>query len=277
MDWVDGKPKTPEYEGNMRLVELYLEDLNDFMKEDKNSYRSYPTDIINAARIFGEIGITFPNIRKQHLKSFVKILNKETKRPDGLSVSRLKYIFTVLNSMMEFLTYEDLGEVNVVPAFRKRYLRTYKKNASNSTPRQVPTTKVLSEMIYDIFDPKTRALHLLLAKTGIRRGEVISLDLSSVNLIEKYIMADPATKRTNRKIPFDSECADALERYMLSSSSYKRINGEIALFVNRNGSRCNKNTISRMINKPAEKHGLHNPTADRLEQHLKFGPHNYRH
>ena len=277
MDWVEGKPKTPEYVENMRLVELYLEDLNDFMKENNNSYRSYHTDIINAARIFGEIGTTFPNIRKQHLKSFVKTLNKETKRPNGLSMSRQKYIFTVLNSMMDFLTYEELGEVNVVPAFRKRYLKTYKNNASNSTPKQVPITEVLSEMIYDIFDPKTRALHLLLAKTGIRRGEAITLDLSSVNLIEKYIIAEPATKRTNRQIPFDSECADALERYLKSPSSYKRMEGETALFVNRNGVRCNKNTISRMINKPAEKHGLHDPTADRLEQHLKFGPHNYRH
>lgn len=277
MDWVKGKPKTAEYVENMRLVELYLEDLNDFMKENNNSYRSYHTDIINAARIFGEMGVTFPNIRKQHLKSFVKTLNKETKRPNGLSVSRQKYIFTVLNSMMEFLTYEELGEVNVVPAFRKRYLKTYKNNASNSTPKQVPITEVLSEMIYDIFDPKTRALHLLLAKTGIRRGEVMGLDLSSVNLIEKYILTDPATKRTNRQIPFDSECADALERYVKSPSSYRRMEGETAFFVNRNGVRCNKNTISRMINKPAEKHGLHDPTADRLEQHLKFGPHNYRH
>jgi integrase/recombinase XerD len=277
MDRIGNSDTSPEFEENMRLVELYIVDLTEFQQMSKSSLRSYIPDIKSAARTFAELGVTFPDIRKNHLKQFVSIINERTERPNGLSHSRMKYIFTVLNSMIEFLIYEDLGEINAVPGFRKRYLKSYKANSSQSTPKQVPPTEKLSEMIYDIFDPKTRALHLLLAKTGIRREESLNLDLNSVNLVEKYILTNPATKRSNRKIPFDSECADAIERYLRSSSSYPRLDGETALFVNQNGKRCNKNTISRMINKPAEKHRLHDSTADRLEQHLKFGPHNYRH
>tara|TARA_B110000483_G_C18190250_1_gene540626 strand:+ start:312 stop:494 length:183 start_codon:yes stop_codon:yes gene_type:complete len=48
------------------------------------------------------------------------------------------------------------------------------------------------------------------------------------------------------------------------------MDGESALFVNQNGNRCDKNRMSRMINKPTEKHGIHDPTAGRLEQHLKL-------
>jgi len=276
MDRVGDEVAT-EFKENMRLVELYIVDLTEFQKKSKSSLRTYIPDIKNAARIFGEMGVAFPDIRKEHLKQFVTTLNEETDRPNGLGYGRMKFIFTVLNSMMEFLLYEELAEINVIPPFRKRYLKSFKKNSSQSTPKQVPPTEKLAEMIYDIYDPKTRALHLLLAKTGIRRHEVIGLDLESVNMVEKFIITNPEKKRTNRQIPFDSECSDALERYFRNSSSYRRKAGEMALFVNRNGVRCNENTIIRMVQQPAEKHGLHDPTADLLEQHLKFAPHNYRH
>lgn len=262
---------------NLELIELYKIDLVEDQQVAESTVTCYMADIRNAGRIFGEMGISFHEIRKQHLKEYVRTLQRETERPNGIQKGRLKFIFTVLNSMMLFLIYEELADVNVIPAFRQRYLKTYKTDAVASTPKQVPPDPVLAKMIYDIQDPMTRALHLLLAKTGIRKKESIGLDIASVDLAEKFILLDLTAKRTNRRIPFDEECADALERYMRSMDSYRRQEGEQALFVNRNGRRCDKNTISRFVNNEAERHGLHDPTADRLDQHLKFGTHNYRH
>jgi integrase/recombinase XerD len=261
---------------NGELIELYEVDLRVEQRKPKSTISCYMADVRNASRIFSDMGITFAEIRKEHLKQYVRTVRDETERPNGLQIGRLKNLFTSLNSMMEFLIYEEMAEVNVIPAYRRRYLKTYKTESTASTPRQVPLDEKLAEMIYDIHDPMNHALHLLLAKTGIRRGEAMSLDIESIHLVEKYILLKHTNKRTNRRIPFDAECADALERYLRSETSYRRLEGERALFVNRNGRRCDKNTISRMVNKPAEAHGLHDPGADRLDQHLKFGPHNYR-
>ena len=262
---------------NLELAEKFHEDLVEFQNKSKSTVSCYMADIRKASRIFADMGITFPEIRRMHLKQYIQTLQKETERPNGLQIGRMKFIFTALNSMMEFLQYEEITEVNVVPAFRKRYLKTYKTDSVVSTPRQVPSTENIGKMIYSIDDPMKRALHMLLAKTGIRRKEAFDLDMDGINLVDKYILLKPTTKRSNRKIPFDLECGDALERYLGSMSAYHRRDGERALFVNRNGRRCDKNAISRIVNDAAEKHGLHDPTADRLEQHLKFGPHNYRH
>lgn len=275
MDRVNGSVESATAR-NAEFLELYEVDLRIEQDKPKSTVTCYMSDLRNASRIFAKMGISFPEIRRDHLKLYMRTVQAETERPHGLQKGRLKNLFTSLNSMMEYLIYEEMTEVNVVPAFRKRYLKTYKTNSTVSTDRQVPPDETLAKMIYDIHDPMNRALHLLLAKTGIRRGEAMSLDIESVDLVEKYILLKRTNKRSNRRIPFDAECADALELYLRSETSYRRLESERALFVNRNGRRCDKNTLSRMVNKPAEAHGLHDPEADRLDQHLKFGPHNYR-
>ena len=167
--------------------------------------------------------------------------------------------------------------MNRVPSFRKRYLSQYKNKQNVSTDRQVPTDQELAKMIYSIPDVQRRSFHLLLAKTGIRRQEACLLDLDDVDLVEQSITLKHTRKRSNRRLPFDKECADALELYFRSLPSFRRDEGELSLFTNRSGRRLGRNSASRWVNQEAAKWGLHDYSEDRLNQHKKFGPHNYRH
>ena len=262
---------------NLELVDLYVEDITEYQNLSKSTIRAYVPDAKRAAQIFGEMGVTFDQIDVPDLKKFMKTVEEMSSRRGGLTSGRLKGIFSQLNSIMEFLVYNNYAQTNKVPGFRKRYLKSYKNSVSESTEKQVPPDSHLSEMIYSIPDIQKRAYHLLLAKTGLRREESILLNIEDVDLVEQSITTSRFRKRTNRRLPIDKECASALELYFRSMPTYPRVEGEKSLFVNREGRRIGKNTVSRWINQEAQRCGFHDPSADRLDRHKKFGPHNYRH
>ena len=266
-----------ELKVNMNLLEQWIDDITNYQQLSVKTQRTYISDVRNAARIFAKNGIAFTAIRKEHLKIFLSTIKKETKRPEGLSHGRLKGIFSALNSMMEFLMYEEKTLHNPVPPFRKRYLKTYKNNTRTSNRRQVPTTEELGLMIAGIRDRQKKSLHLILAKTGIRRGEAHLLDLESIDLIEDSVMVSRTGKRTPTKLPIDKECCDVLHAYLSRLHMFTR-NPEVkALFTNRNGNRASESTLYRWVLGDAIKAELHEEDSDRLDMHKKFTPHHYRH
>jgi integrase/recombinase XerD len=264
-------------EENLKLVDEWIDDITNFQQLAKKTRTCYISDVRNAARIFGDQETKFTELRKEDLKEFLSIVRAETERPEGLSHGRLKGIFSALNSMMEFLMYEEKTLHNPIPPFRKRYMKTYKNETRASNRRQVPSTEDLALMIAGITDHQHKALHLVLAKTGIRRGEARLLDIDSVDLIEGSVVVSRTGKRTATKLPIDKECCDVLHGYLSRLHLYPRKEGERALFTNRNGTRASENTLYEWVVRDATRAGLHEAGADRLDMHKKFTPHHYRH
>ena len=165
---------------NMNLLEQWIDDITNYQQLSVKTRGTYITDVRNAARIFAKNRIAFTAIRKEHLKIFLSTIKKETKRLEGLSHGRLKGIFSALNSMMEFLLYEEKTLHNPVPPFRKRYMKTYKNNTRTSNRRQVPSTEELGLMIAGIRDHQKKSLHMILAKTGILKPSLRIISIASV-------------------------------------------------------------------------------------------------
>ena len=111
-----------ENEGNMSLVEEWIDDITNYQQLSPKTRRTYINDVKNAARIFGEHGTSFTELRKEDLKHYLATIKEETNRLDGLSHGRLKGVFSAINSMMEFLIYEEKTFHNPIPSFRKRYI-----------------------------------------------------------------------------------------------------------------------------------------------------------
>ena len=118
---------------NLELVDLYVEDITEYQNLSKSTIRTYVPDAKRAAQIFGEMGVTFDQIDVHHLKKFMKTVEEMSSRRGGLTSGRLKGIFSQLNSIMEFLVYNNYAQTNKVPGFRKRYLKSYKNSVSEST------------------------------------------------------------------------------------------------------------------------------------------------
>jgi integrase/recombinase XerD len=114
----------------------------------------------------------------------------------------------------------------------------------------------------------------LLAKTGIRRNELISLDVSDVDFVENQIRLKPTAKRTKRTIFIDDECSFIIRRWLRVREGLNQ-HKSTALFLSTWGLRSSRNDVYLAVTKAAERVCLHNPKSERLEDH--FSPHACRH
>lgn len=130
----------------------------------------------------------------------------------GHSTSTLKKDFSSLVSFYELLgEQEKSGSANQVKSVQKKYMRSYKPDAEE---RQIISIEQAAQMVAATIDTRDKAILLLLLKTGIRRGELVSLDLADVFLDQMQITLKPTAKRSNRIVFFDQEAKDALERWL---------------------------------------------------------------
>jgi integrase/recombinase XerD len=169
--------------------------------------------------------------------------------------------------------WEELASSNPVVPFRKRYVRQYKR--SSRPERQLISVDAMRQLITSIMNPRDKAIVTLLAKTGIRRGELIRTDLDDIDWIDQSIQLKPHPKRSNFLVFFDDECARVLKRWIKTRDSYPVQPECSALFINERGGRLQRHGVAHAVTKHATRIGLHDPTSDRLDE--RFTPHCCRH
>ncbi len=202
---------------------------------------------------------------KETLRGFIAYLKAQEK-----TTKTIENYFSVISSFYEYLVFEGKTAANPVIAVRKRYLRRYKDN-DDGQARKLISVEDMSNLINSTLNVRDKAVITLLAKTGIRRNELITLDVSDVDLIENAIRLKPTAKRTNRTVFFDDECAYLLRRWL----KVREDSSNPALFLNMEGKRLNRSGVYNLVVEAARRAGLHNPESKRLEDH--FSPHCCRH
>ncbi|MDD3565588.1 MAG: tyrosine-type recombinase/integrase, partial [Methanothrix sp.] len=172
-----------------------------------------------------------------------------------------------------FLEYEKYIDKNSVQSIRKRYIRRFKDNDEGQM-RKLISVEEMTHLINSTMDARDKAVITLLAKTGIRRRELITLDVDDIDWAEQSIRLKPTPKRTNRIVFFDDETAFILKRWLRSRGSRNNVKSK-ALFINSVGNRLDRNGVYTSVIRAAEFVGLHDPNSDRMEDH--FSPHCCRH
>ncbi|AKB79125.1 Site-specific recombinase [Methanosarcina horonobensis HB-1 = JCM 15518] len=205
-------------------------------------------------------------INPDDLKNFlIHIRDKKHYSP-----STVGNYFAALSSFYDWLEWEGVIEKNIVPQFRKRYLRYYKEQRHEE--RQLINLEQMRALIDSAEWVGFKSMFIFFAKTGIRRQELIDLDLKDLYLENRYAILKPHAKRSNRVVFFDNECAQVLEAW-LSWRQENKIRNK-ALFLGTHGSRINRDTVYDVTTEHAQSLGFHNP-AGRLNE--KFTPHCFRH
>ncbi len=85
----------------------------------------------------------------------------------------------------------------------------------------------MAKLINSTLDVRDKAIITLLAKTGIRRKELITLDCDDVDWIEQSIRLKPTPKRTNRTVFFDDEAAIILHRWIKARETRNELGSKL--------------------------------------------------
>jgi integrase/recombinase XerD len=210
-------------------------------------------------------------VDKTVLKGYIDYCLNERK----LSYKTLEYHFTSISAFYEWLVFEEEIPVNPIPAVRKRYLKRYKGGEGfTAGSRKLISVEEMGRLVNSILSARDRAIVLTLAKTGIRRGELLRIDLDDVDFKEMSIRLKPAAKRSNRLIFFDEETKRVLMDWIRMRKAYAGPDS-VALFITETGRRVNKNDVYDVVVGYATRLGLHNPASTKIEDH--FTPHCCRH
>ncbi len=243
---------------------------------DDHTIESYRSNL----RLFFEYVQHPPDeITNTHLNKFLRYLRYEkeiikgTKIKLGVSKSTINVYFSSLHAYYDHLEFNGQIDHNPIPKFRRRYLRHIRKDTGPDNTRQIISIRQMAELVYTTEDPLERVIIIVLAKTGVRRGELIAMDLEDLDMATGTIYLKSSAKRSNRIMFIDQETIEIMEVYLenrLDTSSP-------ALFVSdtqRGGFRIHRNYVYRTVCNNAHRLGFHDPNKLLIE---KFTPHCCRH
>jgi integrase/recombinase XerD len=206
-------------------------------------------------------------IEKGDIEAYIEFQRLER----GVADQTLDIRLSNISGFYEFLEYEELIDFNIIPKVKARFSRNYK---SAKHTHKIISVSEMSTLIRSASDIRDKALMCLMAKTGIRRNELINLDLSDIDLDEQKIRLKPTAKRSNSVVFFDDEAEDLLRRWLRSRTPRNKKN-LTALFIGVRGDRLEARGVDYVIQSHALRLGLHDPTSDNLEDH--FTSHCFRH
>lgn len=216
-------------------------------------------------------GYTLLSVDRNILREYVAYL-----REHNMNQKTIENRFSAFSSLYDYAVYERLMIKNEVKDIRKRYLKTYKEDNNDEIKRKLVTVEEMARFVNIILDIRDKAIAVLFAKTGIRRRELVAIDLDDINWNIMSITLKPTHKRSNRIVFFDDECAYVLRQWLQKRQHYADPENK-ALFVSYTNrkKRLNRNGVAYIFVKWATLAGLHNPHSNRLEDF--FTPHCCRH
>ncbi|MCK5291778.1 MAG: tyrosine-type recombinase/integrase [Thermoplasmata archaeon] len=252
------------------LIESFEEDLTlrDLGAEAKRHYLAY---LRIASSFLNGRGKSLLDLQDLDvLRGFLTYLRKERK----VSTKTAHHYLTALSSFCDFLLLEGYLSSNPIPAFRKRYLASYRSSRGLSR-RKVISSEEMGRLINSVLSPRDKAILTVLAKTGVRRGELASIDIDDVDWESGCIDLKPKRKRTNRLVFLDEEGLRVLRSWVTVRDSYLQDLEERALFVGEPGTRLCTHSVYQIVTKHAGRLGIHDSGSEDLEG--RFTPHCFRH
>ena len=154
--------------------------------------RSHMSNLRTVSRFLNRNGLSFHDADKDSLRLLLDYL-KDTRK---VGHKTLDCYFSALSSFYEYLAYEGKAKSNPIPSFRKRYLNTY-KNHQPTPPRKLISVEEMALLINSTLEIRDRTLMTVLAKTGVRRSELISMDVEDVDFERGMIRLKRKNKRSN--------------------------------------------------------------------------------
>ncbi len=165
----------------MILLEEFVQDCKD-RHLSEGTIISYTPIVKNFLRFLQGQGVHPFDVDRFVLKEYLRY-----RRGQGLDQKTLDNNFVALSTFYGFLAFEGYVNGNPVLVVRKRFLSEYKGDEDDDPPRKLISVEEMSMLVNSILNPRDRAVAVLLAKTGLRRSELVSLDVEDIDWAEQSI------------------------------------------------------------------------------------------
>ena len=254
-------------------------DINNFLKDcrsrglTKQTIATYKSNVATFLNFAGDpLNVDIPILRNflNYLREdMIYTVGKTTKK--GVSPSTLNAYFSAISSFYDYLVYESAMNTNPILPFRRRYLANHKPKTNGENTRQLISIEEMTKMIELAESILHKAVMIVLAKTGARKGELLAMDLGDLDLKRGRIIIKPKAKRTNRLAFIDEETVSVLKEYLVWREPLARCE---ALWISPQGYRMHKDDPYDIVTAHAVKLGLHDPDGP---LNRKLTPHCFRH
>ncbi|HHW32403.1 MAG TPA: site-specific tyrosine recombinase XerD [Clostridiaceae bacterium] len=224
-------------------MEALIKEYMNFLEKDKqlshNTLQSYKRDIEQYLTYLQQINLNnISNTTKTTILTYLMYLQKKGRATSTVSRNlasiRSFYQFIAKNKAIDHDPTSDLESPKVEKKL-PQILSTQEVELLLEQPK-----------CKDLKGYRDKAMLELLYATGIRVSELISLDLSDINLQGGYIRCNKGARE--RTIPIGSIAAEALQEYIEKARVHlvKDSNNQ-ALFVNVNGGRLTRQGFWKII------------------------------
>ena len=219
--------------------------MKEVRRTSENTAVSYERDLKKLSRYFADHGIqNVEQVTHTGLNSYILFLEKQGRKPSTISrnIASLKAFFQYLHK--DGYVKQNAAEELKAPKVEKK---------APAILSEEDTMRLLEQAKGD--SPKElrdRAMLELLYATGIRVSELISLELTDINLQMEYITCRDGGKE--RIIPFGMAARNALARYLDGTRDAMLENkASEELFVNCSGQPMSRQGFWKLIKYYAKK------------------------
>ena len=221
-----------------KQIELFLEFIKNDKKLSDNTFESYRRDIMQFKEYLENNEKNYLKVEEEDIKNYLKFLKDINKKPSTISRHlasiRLFYQYLLKNKKIKNEPTKNIQMPKI------------EKKAPTILSAQEVSLLLEQPNGEDLKSIRDKAMLEFAYATGMRVTEIISLDISDVNLEEGYVSC--RTRNKQRNIPLGKISLNALKDYIENAREYIiRDNNEKALFVNTSGKRLTRQGFWKII------------------------------
>ena len=221
-----------------KQIKLFLEFLENDKKLSSNTLQSYKRDITQYQEYIDKNGLNYLKIDNEDIEKYFKALKMLNKKTSTISRN-----LATIRSFYQFLLRTK--KIKKDPTIGVQSPKVEKKVPSILTSKEVELLLEQPKNI-DLKGIRDKAMLEFAYATGMRVTEIISLDITDVNLEGSYVVCNTGFKKRN--IPLGSISLKALKDYIEKARPILIKDEKVgALFVNVNGKRLTRQGFWKIV------------------------------
>lgn len=228
-------------------IQKFIRYMKEVRRTSENTAVSYERDLKKLSQYFADHGIqNVEQVTYTGLNSYILFLEKQGRKPSTISrnIASLKAFFQYLHK--DGYVKQNAAEELKAPKVEKKAPAIL---SEEDTMRLLEQAKGNSPK-----ELRDRAMLELLYATGIRVSELISLELTDINLQMEYITCRDGEKE--RIIPFGTVARQALEQYLKKGRAALSKEDSRYLFTNCSGQSMSRQGFWKLIKSYGKKAGI---------------------